>query len=125
METIFDYRLVTNRHTSSNIIFKAIKIMFSSFYLLYFEQFDSCVVNFPALHRASIPNGITVDQITICNQGRSRYVMPPVYPSLHKLNDEFIAAACSLPTSYDPTVYSNFIKDWGTVSDDKQTFHCL
>ncbi|XP_076072782.1 uncharacterized protein LOC143044606 [Mytilus galloprovincialis] len=67
-------------------------------------------------HRASIPNRITVDQITICNQGRSRYVMPPVYPSLHKLNDEFIAAACSLPTSYDPTVYSNFIKDWGTHS---------
>ncbi|CAC5392654.1 unnamed protein product [Mytilus coruscus] len=67
-----------------------------------------------ALNSATKPNVITVAEITVCNRGRSRYVMPPAYPSLHKLSDEFIAAVCSLPTSYDPTVYSQFLKDWGT-----------
>ncbi|XP_076072781.1 uncharacterized protein LOC143044604 [Mytilus galloprovincialis] len=67
-----------------------------------------------ALDSATKPNDITIAEITVCNRGRSRYVMPPAYPSLHKLNGEFIAAVCSLPTSYDPTVYSQFLKDWGT-----------
>ncbi|XP_063447385.1 uncharacterized protein LOC134726917 [Mytilus trossulus] len=67
-----------------------------------------------ALDSVTKPNVITVAEITVCNRGRSRYVMPPAYPSLHKLNDEFIAAVCSLPTPYDPTVYSLFLKDWGT-----------
>ncbi|VDI36165.1 Hypothetical predicted protein [Mytilus galloprovincialis] len=67
-----------------------------------------------ALDSALIPNVITIAEITVCNRGRSRYVMPPAYPSLHILNDEFVAAVCSLSTLYDPTVYSQFLKDWGT-----------
>ncbi|XP_063447316.1 uncharacterized protein LOC134726843 [Mytilus trossulus] len=67
-----------------------------------------------ALRDASKTNAITVDKITVCNRGRSRYAMPPAYPSYHKLNEEFVSAGCALPNSYDANTYNRFLKDWGT-----------
>lgn len=56
------------------------------------------------------------DELNICNEGRTRYILPPTYPSLHALNVEFSSAVCQLPIVYNQATYRQFLDLWGTVS---------
>lgn len=62
-------------------------------------------------------NDVFRDEITVCNTGRTRYVMPTgsQFSDKHTLSDEFSSAVCSLPVNYSPSVYRQFLDDWGTV----------
>nr|AJQ21523.1 MACPF domain-containing protein 8 [Mytilus galloprovincialis] len=54
------------------------------------------------------------DELNICNEGRTRYILPPTYPSLHALNVEFSSAVCQLPNVYNQATYRQFLDLWGT-----------
>lgn len=67
-------------------------------------------------HRTSLNHNVIRDTISVCNGGRTRYVMPPLYSSLHDISDEFASAVCNLPVTYDRDAYRQFLDIWGTVS---------
>lgn len=56
------------------------------------------------------------DDITVCNEGRTRYILPPTYPNLHEISPEFASAVCQLPVEYNQDAYRLFLDKWGTVS---------
>lgn len=62
---------------------------------------------------------VYIDEISLCNKGRSRYMTN--LASSHKFNvgDEFAATVCSLSGIYDNQSYMDFLQDWGTVSMKK------
>jgi intein-encoded DNA endonuclease-like protein len=55
------------------------------------------------------------DTISVCNKGRTRYIMPPLYTNLHDITDEFASAVCNLPVDYNKDAYRQFLDTWGTV----------
>uniref|UniRef100_K1QQS3 Uncharacterized protein n=1 Tax=Magallana gigas TaxID=29159 RepID=K1QQS3_MAGGI len=57
---------------------------------------------------------VYIDEISLCNKGRSRYMTN--LASSHKFNvgDEFAATVCSLPGTYNNQTYMDFLQDWGT-----------
>lgn len=65
-------------------------------------------------HRTSVNHNVIRDAISVCNGGRIRYVMPPLYSSLHDVSDEFANAVCNLPVNYDKDAYRQFLDIWGT-----------
>ena len=56
-----------------------------------------------------------IDEITLCNKGRSRYMSGLAHSHKFNIGDEFAATVCSLPTTYDQSTYMKFLQDWGTV----------
>ncbi|VDI52571.1 Hypothetical predicted protein, partial [Mytilus galloprovincialis] len=54
------------------------------------------------------------DDITVCNEGRTRYILPPTYPNLHEISPEFASAVCQLPVEYNQDAYRLFLDKWGT-----------
>ncbi|CAG2229464.1 unnamed protein product [Mytilus edulis] len=65
-------------------------------------------------HRTNDNHDVLRDTETICNKGRTRYVLPPMYPDLHKVTDEFASAVCHLPVQYNQVIYRQFLDVWGT-----------
>lgn len=58
---------------------------------------------------------VCLDVETICDTGRTRYILPPMYQAEHSLNNEFVNAMCQLPLVYDRDSYLQFLDIWGTV----------
>lgn len=58
---------------------------------------------------------VYIDEITLCNKGRSRYMSGLAHSHKFNIGDEFAATVCSLPTTYDQSTYMKFLQDWGTV----------
>lgn len=56
------------------------------------------------------------DDQNICTSGNARYKLGLSQGNHYKLSDEFAAAACKLPLTYDQAVYKQFLDTWGTVS---------
>ncbi|VDI49238.1 Hypothetical predicted protein [Mytilus galloprovincialis] len=65
-------------------------------------------------HRTNDNHDVLRDTETVCNKGRTRYVLPPMYPDLHKVTDEFASAVCHLPVQYNQAIYRQFLDVWGT-----------
>ncbi|XP_078337921.1 uncharacterized protein LOC111136932 [Crassostrea virginica] len=57
---------------------------------------------------------VYIDEITLCNKGRSRYMSGLAHSHKFNIGDEFAATVCSLPTTYDQSTYMKFLQDWGT-----------
>ena len=66
-------------------------------------------------HRTTATHDMFRDTISVCNKGRTRYVMPPLYTNLHDITVEFASAVCHLPVDYDKDAYGKFLDTWGTV----------
>ncbi|XP_052089245.1 uncharacterized protein LOC127725986, partial [Mytilus californianus] len=65
-------------------------------------------------HRTNDNHDVIRDTETVCNKGRTRYVLPPMYPDLHKVTDQFASAVCHLPVQYNQAIYRQFLDIWGT-----------
>ncbi|XP_071136831.1 uncharacterized protein [Mytilus edulis] len=65
-------------------------------------------------HRTNDNHDVLRDTETVCNKGRTRYILPPMYPDLHKVTDEFASAVCHLPVQYNQALYRQFLDVWGT-----------
>jgi hypothetical protein len=78
----------------------------SNFFITVFQDIE---------HRTTATHDIFRDTISVCNKGRTRYIMPPLYPNLHDITDEFASAVCHLPVDYDKDAYRQFLDTWGTV----------
>lgn len=65
-------------------------------------------------HETYMGDFVYIDEISLCNKGRSRYMTN--LASSHKFNvgDEFAATVCSLSGIYDNQSYMDFLQDWGT-----------
>ena len=55
------------------------------------------------------------EEKTVHNLGKARYQMDLVKSERFPITNEFAAAVCNLPQTYDRMAYHRFIKDWGTV----------
>ena len=55
------------------------------------------------------------EEKTVHNLGKARYQMDLVKSERFSITNEFAAAVCNLPQTYDRMAYHRFIKDWGTV----------
>lgn len=66
------------------------------------------------IHETNMGDFVYIDEISLCNKGRSRYMTN--LASSHKFNvgDEFAATVCSLPGTNNNQTYMDFLQDWGT-----------
>ncbi|XP_061187997.1 uncharacterized protein LOC133196067 [Saccostrea echinata] len=55
-----------------------------------------------------------IDEVRLCNKGRSRFMTSLAHSRKFDIGDEFAATVCSLPRTYDQQTYMNFLEDWGT-----------
>ncbi|XP_062588052.1 uncharacterized protein LOC134249721 [Saccostrea cucullata] len=55
-----------------------------------------------------------IDEVRLCNKGRSRFMSSLAHSRRFDIGDEFAATVCSLPRTYDQQTYMNFLEDWGT-----------
>lgn len=78
----------------------------SNFFITVFQDIE---------HRTTATHDVFRDTISVCNKGRTRYIMPPLYTNLHDITDEFASAVCHLPVDYDKDAYRQFLDTWGTV----------
>lgn len=55
------------------------------------------------------------DDQSQCSSGRARYKWSLSQGNHYGVSDEFAAAVCSLPLTYDAQIYKDFLDAWGTV----------
>ena len=68
-------------------------------------------VSYQTLHAENV----FYEEKTVHNLGKARYQMDLVKSERFPITNEFAAAVCNLPQTYDRMAYHRFIKDWGTV----------
>ncbi|KAH3701576.1 uncharacterized protein LOC127860098 isoform X2 [Dreissena polymorpha] len=65
---------------------------------------------------------VFMDEQTTCTSGQARYKLALSQGNHYGLTDEFAAAVCRLPLSYNSTIYKQFLETWGThVTDAVET----
>ena len=53
----------------------------------------------------------------VYNNGRARYQLDLARAKKYSVTEDFAAAVCSLPETYEQEDYLRFIENWGTVSE--------
>ncbi len=52
----------------------------------------------------------------VCNNGRARYQLDLARAKKYSVTEDFAAAVCALPETYNKQDYLRFVENWGTVS---------
>ncbi len=104
-------------YTEPNVCVTKMKCVMVSMFNKFLALFFLVTAGYEKVNKeTTTKKNVFFENKKVCNNGRARYQLDLARAKNYSVTEDFAAAVCALPETYEQDDYLRFVENWGTVS---------